>query len=269
MATYAIGDVQGCYKELCALIKSIQFNPNTDYLWFTGDLVNRGPQSLEVLQLIYDLGDRQKMVLGNHDLHLLAVAYGKPLAPKDTIKDVLISSEKYDLIEWLKMRPLLVYDASLQYVLVHAGLAAAWTLTKAEILAKEVESCLQTNPETFLPAMYGNEPNYWDDALSGMERLRAITNFLTRMRYCDEKGHLNLDYKGTIAERPDGLVPWFLAPERQNANDKIIFGHWAALGGVTSVKNLYPLDTGCVWGNYLTAMRLEDGKRFQVRYNEV
>lgn len=267
MSTYAIGDIQGCFSELRDLLALVQFNADQDTLWFTGDLVNRGPKSLEVLRFVRDLGGRHVSVLGNHDLHLLAVAYGvRALHRGDTLEPVLQAPDRDDLIDWLRHRPLLHYDKVNGYVMSHAGLAPSWTLRQAREVAREVETVLQGDtPEFFLQHMYGNEPDRWDDSLSGVERLRCIVNYLTRMRFCYADGRLDLSYKGEIAGKPRDLIPWFDVPNRTNVSEKIIFGHWAALDGKTGLPQLYALDTGCVWGNCLTALRLEDEKRFSVK----
>jgi bis(5'-nucleosyl)-tetraphosphatase (symmetrical) len=264
MPTYAIGDVQGCFEACQRLLRLIQFNSKQDQLWFVGDLVNRGSQSLEVLRFVKSLGKSQVSVLGNHDLHLLAVAFGvRALRPGDTLRDILDAPDCGELIDWLRHRPLLHEGTG--YVMTHAGLAPMWTAAQATQLAKEVETALQSDQAAlFLENMYGDEPDDWQDNLTGMARLRCITNYFTRMRFCDISGKLMLGYKGTIADKPAGLIPWFEVPERCNANEKIIFGHWAALEKPLNKPNLYPLDTGCVWGNCLTAMRLEDGKLFSV-----
>lgn len=267
MTTYAIGDIQGCFAEFTELLKVISFDAARDTLWFTGDLVNRGPQSLEVLRFVKALGDKHKVVLGNHDLHLIAVAYGfGKLRADDTLEEIIAASDYNELIDWLRRRPLLHHDKELDFVMTHAGLAPAWDIKKAKALAQEVEAILRSDhPEIFLQNMYGNQPDQWDDKLAGMERLRCITNFLTRLRFCYADGRIDLSYKGEIAGKPDDLIPWFDVKDRVNVNEKIVFGHWAALGGKTDAPNIYPLDTGCVWGNCLTAMRLEDTERFVVR----
>ncbi len=267
MTTYAIGDIQGCFAEFETLLKKIEFNQQTDTLWFTGDLVNRGPRSLDTLRFIKALGDKHTTVLGNHDLHLLAVAHGAPQHSEgDNLKDILQASDKDELLDWLCHRPLLYHDKATQFVLVHAGLAPAWSLSKASALALEVESVLQGESKAFfLSHMHGNQPDHWDDNLTGINRLRCIINYLTRMRFCYADGRLDLTYKGEIAGKPNELMPWFDAPNRVNRNEKIIFGHWAALNGKTRFPHLHALDTGCVWGNCLTAMRIEDGQRFSVK----
>jgi bis(5'-nucleosyl)-tetraphosphatase (symmetrical) len=267
MTTYAIGDVQGCFAELQILLTQLKFNPEVDTLWFTGDLVNRGPQSLEVLRYVKRLGAKHKVVLGNHDLHLIAVAYGaRKLHAGDTLDEVLSAPDSDELIYWLRHLPLFYRDKQSGCLLVHAGLAPTWSAAEARELAAEVEKVLHgETPEFFLQQMYGNEPNQWRDELSGIERLRCIINYFTRMRFCHADGSLDLSYKGEIAGKPDDLIPWFDVPDRKNANEKIIFGHWAALNGKTNSPFLCALDTGCVWGNCLTAMRVEDGERFSVK----
>ncbi|HEX4046046.1 MAG TPA: symmetrical bis(5'-nucleosyl)-tetraphosphatase [Gammaproteobacteria bacterium] len=267
MTTYAIGDVQGCFAELQQLLERIAFDPTQDTLWFTGDLVNRGPQSLPALRFIKSLGDKHTVVLGNHDLHLLAVAYGvRTLHRDDTLNDILAAPDCDELMDWLRHRPLLYHDRHFDCVLVHAGLAPCWTVKQAQTLAKEVEVVLAGDtPAFFLQHMYGNEPAAWQDNLAGMERLRCITNYLTRMRFCYEDGRLELSYKGEITGKPRELIPWFEVKDRANVNANIVFGHWAALGGKTPLPHLYALDTGCVWGNCLTALRMADGVRFSVK----
>ena len=266
MATYAIGDIQGCFQPFLQLLEKIQFDENHDTLWLTGDLVNRGPQSLEVLRYVYALPARHQVVLGNHDLHLLAVACGtRHLHDGDTLTDILTAPDKNDLLDWLRHRPMLVADDKLNCVMTHAGLAPAWTLAKAKLLAKEVETVLQAdNWQDFFPHMYGNQPDLWDDALTGTDRVRCIINYFTRMRYCDAQGRLELKRKDAVQDGSSEHMPWFMVNARVNADVNIIFGHWAALQGMTDVPHVYALDTGCVWGNKLTAMRLEDGVRFAV-----
>ncbi|MBV9576751.1 MAG: symmetrical bis(5'-nucleosyl)-tetraphosphatase [Gammaproteobacteria bacterium] len=267
MATFAIGDIQGCFDELQSLLAMIQFNPQKDQLWLTGDLVNRGPHSLQVLRFIKNLENKQITVLGNHDLHLLAVLYGvSAMHASDTFNEILTAPDKQDLLDWLRHRPLLHDDKTLGFVMTHAGLAPAWNLQQARLLAAEVETVLRSDtPEFFLKNMYGNQPDDWHESLAGIERLRCIVNYFTRMRFCYADGRLDLNYKGEIAGKPKELIPWFEVKNRMNADEKIIFGHWAALNGKTNIAHLFPLDTGCVWGNCLTAMRLEDGMRFSVK----
>jgi bis(5'-nucleosyl)-tetraphosphatase (symmetrical) len=263
---YAIGDVQGCFEVLQRLLEYIEFDASKDHLWFAGDLVNRGPQSLETLRFVKNLGARQHLVLGNHDLHLLAVAQGAhPGWKEDTFSDILTAPDREELITWLSQQPLLYHDEALGFTMVHAGLASAWDLPTAKKAAKEVECILQSHAASeFVRHMYGNQPEQWDERLQGWDRWRCITNYFTRLRFCHPDGRLALENKGMLdAPFPD-LLPWFEVKPRANADLKIIFGHWAALGGITTTPNTYALDTGCVWGYKLTAMRLEDEKRFSV-----
>lgn len=266
MATYAIGDIQGCFNALTRLLDHIQFDANQDVLWFAGDIINRGPDSLAVLRYIKSLGDTHQTVLGNHDLHLLTVAYDiRPPHPSDTLDEILNAPDRDELLAWLAHRPLLVHDEANNYVMTHAGLAPMWDIATAKRLAKEVESHLQSQQIIeFLEQLYGNEPSYWEESLSGYDRLRCIVNYLTRMRFCDEAGGLHLIYKGDIQHKPAHLIPWFEVTNRKNTEINIIFGHWAALHGQTTMPKVYALDTGCIWGNCLTAMRLHDKKLFQV-----
>jgi bis(5'-nucleosyl)-tetraphosphatase (symmetrical) len=256
MTTYAIGDVQGCYTELQLLLEKIAFNPNNDTLWFVGDLVNRGPNSLEVLRFLKSLGNKAICVLGNHDFHLLAVAYGfAKQGHHDTLNDVLAATDRAELLDWLIQRPLLYHD--LGYTMTHAGIAPQWDLTKAISLATEVENVLASDQRVaLLTHLYGDEPNLWSDDLTGFSRWRCIINYFTRMRFCKADGSLSLRFRGEIADVKEGLIPWFAMPNRRMKNDPIIFGHWAALNGRANTSNVFALDTGCVWGNQLTAMNL-------------
>ncbi len=266
MATYAIGDIQGCYHELIALLNKIQFNPQHDFLWFTGDLVNRGKHSYEVLKTIKDLGAHAITVLGNHDLHLLAVYHGVvKLKEKDSFHDVLNAPDCAELCEWLQQQPLFIYNEKLNFAMVHAGLAPQWQLADAQRLAKEVQTVLCSNKAIeFFHHMYGDIPDHWDESLTYWPRLRVITNFMTRVRFCDERGKLDLHYKGVIGKQPAGLLPWFDVPTRKSKNIRIIFGHWAALSGQSDDISVFALDTGCCYGNCLTALRLEDQARITV-----
>jgi bis(5'-nucleosyl)-tetraphosphatase (symmetrical) len=266
MPTYAIGDVQGCLGALERLLAKIKFDASRDTLWFTGDLINRGPESLATLRFIRSLGNKHRTVLGNHDLHLLAIALGGiKLREGDTFKEILCAPDCEELIDWLRHQPLLFHDKASHYVLVHAGLAPAWTLEQAIMLAQEVEEILQgDHVDKFFQQMYGNHPDCWRDDLTGIDRQRCIVNCFTRMRLCYPDGRLNLDYKGAMHDKPTELIPWFDVADRKNKEVKIIFGHWAALGGIADVPNVYPLDTGCVWGNCLTAMRIEDSAQINV-----
>lgn len=265
MSTYAIGDIQGCYTPLRKLLELIDFNPDKDSLWFTGDLVNRGPESLETLRFIKNLGKNHHTVLGNHDLHLLAVAHDAHAGwEEDTLKPILEAPDRDELIHWLAQQPLLHHDEKLGFTMVHAGLAASWDLKKAQQLAHEVETVLR-GPQAaeFYHHMYGNTPEQWNDNLEGWDRLRCITNFFTRARFCHSDGRLELKSKGKVENTTD-IIPWYQVPNRANANLKIIFGHWAALAGITNTPNTFALDTGCVWGYSLTAMRLENQQRFSI-----
>ncbi len=256
MAVFAIGDIQGCADALKRLLDRMRFDPAEDRLWFAGDLVNRGPQSLEVLRFVRGLGEGAISVLGNHDLHFVAMARGiRPVSP--ALQTVLDAEDGPDLVAWLAARPLLHHDPKLGYVLVHAALAPAWTLAEAKRLAAEVETAL-AGPDAgaLLAGMYGNEPTRWSDTLEGIERLRTIVNVFTRLRYVTAEGDFDFRYSGAPGTQPPELMPWFLAPDRRNADEHILFGHWSTLGPVTA-PHIYPLDTGCVWGGKLTAMRLD------------
>jgi len=258
MAIYAIGDVQGCLTELHQLLAKIRFDPAEDQLWFCGDLVNRGPASLETLRFIRSLGDAAICVLGNHDLHLLAVGSGaQSLKRKDTLRTILDASDAGELLDWLRFRPMLHYSKPLKTALVHAGLPPQWSVKKARKLAREVEHCLRHGDHyAFLRKMYGNKPNRWRKKLEGIDRLRFITNALTRIRYCDAKGRLDFDNKLGPNGNGNGLLPWFRVPGRKSINRRIVFGHWSTLGFVNE-NNVIGLDTGCVWGGQLTAYRLD------------
>lgn len=260
MATYAIGDVQGCYTELQSLLKKCQFDPKHDVLWFCGDLVNRGPDSLSVLRFIKELGESAITVLGNHDLHLLALHAGVThTSPSDTLDDVLNAPDCDELCDWLRQQKILHHDTDLKLTLVHAGLIPHWSIDDALNYAHELEMCLR-GPDTlnFLKHMYGNQPDRWSNDLAGWSRLRFICNVFTRLRYCTPDGQLDLTHKGPLGSQPDTLIPWFAIPERASREDTIIFGHWASLLGQTQQAKAICLDTGCIWGHALTALRLED-----------
>jgi bis(5'-nucleosyl)-tetraphosphatase (symmetrical) len=268
MATFAIGDIQGCFQTLTGLLKRIRIDPKVDRLWVVGDLVNRGPHSLEVLRWASSLGERLTAVLGNHDLHLLALAAGirEPKA-RDTLNQILEAPDREDLLGWLASRPLLHCEGPL--VLVHAGLLPAWSPSQARRLAGEVESKLRGEQRTrALKSMFeARAPLSWDDKLSGPARLRVITNALTRMRTCTPEGRMCLDYKGPPNAAPAGCTPWFDVPGRSSRSATIVCGHWADLG-LRVEEGLYALDTGCVWGGSLTAIRLEDGEIFQEQLSD-
>jgi len=265
MATYAIGDIQACFDELMQLLEVLHFDPSRDRLWFTGDLVNRGSQSLEVLRFVKSLGDKAVAVLGNHDLHLLAIAGGDShLRPKDTFMDVLEAYDRNDLLSWLQQRPLLHHDARLGYTLIHAGLPPQWDLATAQACAEEAERMLRSaDAFAFFRQMYGDHPRQWRADLSGVERLRLIVNSFTRLRFCDADGNFALQYKGAPGTQPAEFMPWFQVPGRKSAGLKIIFGHWSTLDRYQG-DGVYNLDSGCVWGRSLTALRLDDGQWFSV-----
>lgn len=261
MATYAIGDIQGCTDPLRQLLGKLRFDPATDHLWFTGDLVNRGPDSVGALRLIRNLGNAATVVLGNHDLHLLAVAAGGELRSGDTFEDVLDAPDAPELLDWLASRPLLHRDVSLGWTMVHAGLPPQWRIEDAVALAREAEIALRSpGREALLGKMYGNKPRRWRETLEGVDRLRLIINCFTRMRYCDARGRLLLKLKGTPGKQPDEAVPWFQAPDRRSAGERIVFGHWSTLGQVQWPQaQVWGIDTGCLWGGSLTALCLETG----------
>lgn len=262
MPTYAIGDIQGCYDELMRLLESIDFS-DEDQLWFAGDLVNRGPGSLETLRFVKGLGKRARTVLGNHDLHLLAVHHGTAAGKrKDTLTPILNASDRDELLHWLQHQPLLVDDQTLGYTMTHAGIPPLWSLKQAKQLARELEQVLRgpLAHEYFLH-MYGNKPDRWRDKEHGWARLRLITNYFTRMRFIKPDGTLDFSANGGPETAPEGYHPWYELPRAKAIKRTIIFGHWAALGELTR-PGLAGLDTGCVWGNRLTAMRLEDGALF-------
>ncbi len=263
MSTYAVGDVQGCYAQLQEVLELAAFGKK-DRLWFVGDLVSRGPDSLQVLRFARDLGERATVVLGNHDLHLLAIHHGIRKPKKKEYLDTLLGApDREDLVEWLATRKLAHHDPRLDYFMVHGGLHPHWSVQESMQLAGEVEQALRSKRrKRFLTAMYGDEPANWDDKLTGMTRLRVITNYLTRMRICDAQGHLDLEYKKDETEIPRGWYPWFAVPGRVTVGQPIVCGHWAALGGRSDRADVIALDTGCVWGGLLTLMRLEDQQRY-------
>ena len=258
MARYAIGDVQGCCDELQALLRRCDYSPDRDELWFVGDLVNRGPASLETLRFVRDLGANATVVLGNHDLHLLALAFGSKRKPKDgdTLDELLAAPDRDQLLEWLLQRPLAVFDAPRGDFLVHAGLVPEWTPLFAAKLAREVEAVLREDPRTLFDVMYGNKPDRWSEQLRGMDRLRFVINTFTRMRYCTVDGIVDLKVKGAPGHQPEGFLPWFDIPERASREVRVICGHWSTLG-FKRRDDLLAIDTGCVWGGSLTAVNLD------------
>ena len=268
MSIYAIGDIQGCYNELEQMLQLIEFDHQKDKLWFVGDLVNRGSGSLEVLRLVKSMGDAAITVLGNHDLHLLAVAAGvAELHHSDTLDEILAAPDRDELLSWLRQQRMMhVQDG---YALLHAGLVPEWSVPQAQALAHEVEQQLRgENHVTFLKKMYGNTPSQWNESLTGFDRLRVITNSLTRMRICSYQGEMEFKFKGEVKDVPDGYLPWFDIPNRASADTTVVFGHWSALGLINK-PNVIALDTGCLWGNALTAIRLEDRKVFQVKCSKL
>ena len=257
MSIYAIGDLQGCYTDLQRLLHHIHFNAEHDVLWFAGDLVNRGPDSLSSLRFVKSLGDAAISVLGNHDLHLLAVAEGIKEAKREDISAIMAAPDRDELIDWLRQRPFLHHDPRLKVTMVHAGVYPLWSLRQAQAHAQELEGVLRSERyHDFLHLMYGNEPTTWHNGLEGMDRLRFICNSFTRMRYCNLEGRLDLVDKGPPGSQIEGYLPWFDHPERKTRHDPIVFGHWSTLGRVER-ENIYPLDTGCVWGGQLTALRID------------
>jgi len=263
MATYAIGDLQGCFEPLERLLARIAFDRARDRLWFVGDLVNRGPDSLACLRFVKDLGDRAVTVLGNHDLHLLCVAEGvEPARKRDTLEAVLDAPDRGELLQWLRTRALMHVEGP--FAMVHAGLLPEWSVDEARRLAREVEAVLGApDYRDFLARLYGDEPSRWSDSLRGVERLRGIVNAMTRLRVCRADGAMALSFKGEPGETSEGLTPWFDMPARRNSDHTIVCGHWSALGLCTRPR-LLSLDSGCVWGRALTAVRLDDRALFQV-----
>ena len=261
MSTYVVGDIQGCLQPLKCLLRQVDFTPGRDVLWSVGDAVNRGPKCLNTLRFLYRMRDSLVMVLGNHDLHLLAVAAGvRPPNRSDTLDKILQSPDREELLNWLLHRPLIHHEHG--YTMVHAGIPPQWSIKKAMKRAREVEHVLRS-PDclAFLKQMYGNEPNVWSKELIGMPRLRVITNYLTRMRYCTSDGVLDLESKGPSPNLGKQKVSaWFSHPGRKTAGDRILFGHWASIEGHTDSPNAIGLDTGCVWGGALSLLELESGQ---------
>lgn len=258
MSLYAVGDIQGCYRELMTLLEQVAFNPGNDTLWVAGDIVNRGPDSKATLKFLYENRQAVVTVLGNHDLHLLAIYFGaKKARSSDTFQAIINAKHCDEWMEWLRHCPLFHYDKSLDYAMVHAGIAPQWSLKQAQRYAVEVETVLKGQSAVkFFSAMYGNDPACWDNTLQGYDRLRCITNYFTRMRLVSRDGSLEFSYKGDAKFSPKGYYPWFKHPKRKTEFQRVIFGHWASLGGYIDTFN-FGLDTGCVWGRHLTMMNLK------------
>jgi len=260
MPRYAVGDIQGCYDELRELLRALGFSADRDELWFVGDLVNRGPQSVEVLRFVRDLGANATTVLGNHDLHLLAVALGsggRQLKRGDTLDAVLAARDRDRLLEWLLSRPLAHLDATHGDLLVHAGLVPQWRASDAARLAAEVSAALAADAAAVFAQMYGNQPDTWSDALEGAARRRFVINALTRLRYCTADGRMDLSQKGPPGEVASPLAPWFTFGDARSRGARVICGHWSALG-FSDCNGVVALDTGCVWGGALTALPLDE-----------
>ena len=259
MTRYAIGDIQGCYDELRELVARTGFSTDRDVLWFVGDLVNRGPRSLEVLRYVRALGDNAVVVLGNHDLHLLALAYSgrRTRKPGDTLGEILEAPDRDALLEWLIHRPLAHYDEARRDLLVHAGLVPQWSVQTALDLAREVEAMLRTDPRSLFDRMYGDQPDQWRDDLEGFDRLRFAINVLTRLRVCTADGRIDLRMKGKPGDARPPFRPWFEHENRRSRDVRVIFGHWSALGFVRT-HGVVGLDSGCVWGGALTAFDLDE-----------
>jgi len=260
VAIYAIGDVQGCYDELCRLLEKINYDPAADTLWFCGDLVNRGPDSLRTLQFVISLGDNAVTVLGNHDLHLLALHHGvKKVRDARDLQKILKSPDRDEMLAWLQARPLLHYDKHHKAVLVHAGIHPQWGLSKARKLAAEVESQIQgPDAAAFYGAMYGNTPTRWSEKLTGVKRWRCITNIFTRMRFIKPTMKLDFNASGSPREKlASPLTPWYEIPARLRPDVRILFGHWSTLP-VGVYGRCFALDGGCVWGGHLVALRIDN-----------
>jgi bis(5'-nucleosyl)-tetraphosphatase (symmetrical) len=259
MAVYAIGDVQGCYDELVKLLDHINYDPTADQIWLAGDLVNRGPNSVDVLRFAKNNPENVRVVLGNHDMHLIAMSANnfQHQHHMDTLQQIFDADDCDELIFWLRQQPLIYHDQQLSFSMLHAGLPPQWTLSQAISYADEVHSVIRGDHwHAFFTDMYGNKPNQWSESLTGMERLRYITNCFTRLRYCHNDGRLALKFKGHPDQRPEGQTSWFDMPNRHTAEDRIIFGHWSTLG-TGQYGNVFSLDSGVVWGDKLTAVRID------------
>ena len=263
MPSYVIGDVQGCFKQLQSLLKKIQFDPNQDQLWFCGDLVARGSDSLATLRFNRSLGNKAKVVLGNHDLHFLACVFGfAKVDTKDQLSELLNAPDLAELTHWLQQQPLMHFETERQLLMVHAGLAPDWPLSTALNAAAEVSAVLKETPEKLFAAMYGNTPALWSEVQSEEDRWRFTINSCTRMRFCLTNGALELKEK-RHPDKVSNLIPWYQFWQHKS-HPQIFFGHWAALMGYSPVAGIHALDTGCVWGNYLTAYCIETAQRYSV-----
>ena len=263
MALYLIGDVQGCDAALGRLLEKIGFSASRDTLYLLGDMVNRGPESGAVLRRLMACGDSARCLLGNHDLSLLAVAHGRRAPHRnDTMDKVLLAKDRGELLEWLRWQRMAIRAHGL--LMVHGGVLPQWDVTQTLMLAAEVEAVLR-GPDLvdFLSHMYGNEPAQWDDALRGAERLRVIVNALTRLRFCTPEGVMDLRSSGGLGDAPPGLLAWFDVPGRKTAAATIAFGHWSTLGFLQR-PDIISLDTGCVWGGALSALRLDAAGRHEL-----
>ncbi len=261
--TFAVGDLQGCLEPLQRLLDKVNFDESKDQLWCVGDLVNRGPDSLGTLEFLYSIRKSLKVVLGNHDLHLLAIAYGEKKYKEDNDLSRIIQSDNADtLLKWLRKQPLLQWDKDKNLAMCHAGIPPMWDLKTAKALSKEVQLVLKSSRHIYMyRAMYGNTPELWNDELQGMERLRVIINYFTRMRFLGPQGELDLDNKKDVKGAADDLKPWFQYPH-QLKKTRLLFGHWAALEGMFDHPQITGLDTGCVWGGPMTLQHIESGKRY-------
>jgi bis(5'-nucleosyl)-tetraphosphatase (symmetrical) len=259
MARYAVGDIQGCFASLRCLLDQVDFNPGRDELWSVGDLVNRGPQSLETLRFFYQLGTSARVVLGNHDLHLIAVSRGiRKHKKNDTLNEILDAPDRDVLLDWLRQQPLIQHDEVQNFVMVHAGLAPQWDIKKAKSLAKEISQVLNSHDlDRYLHGMYGDTPVRWDDELKDIDRWRVITNYFTRLRFCTREGDLDLVTKESAIHDDPRYLPWFAIENRRSIGTTILFGHWAALEGKTRRDDVIGLDTGCIWGGKLTLMNID------------
>ena len=276
MSNYAIGDIQGCYGEFIDLLQKIEFDPEEDKLWLVGDLVNRGPNSLETLDYIFNIKESCNVVLGNHDLHLISVSKRlRSTQESDTLDDLLKNKNLTKYINWLKSLPFVHQEiintvrGKINFFMSHAGLPPHWSLKKASLISEELSSNLKENTEFYLSNIYGNLPSGDNEAISEEDKLKVNTNYLTRMRFCNDKAELNLQEKGGLDTKIKGFKPWFCYKRKfEEKNTRIIFGHWASLRGETGNQKFIATDTGCVWGYELTAIELETGKRFAVRKKE-